>query len=386
MQRTIGLLGGSFNPIHLGHLQMAAEASAAMGLQRVILLPDGDPPHKTKGLAPRQMRLRMTELAAAGRFEVSPMEVDRPGKTYTVDTLEALTLLYPGVTLYMIIGADTLGQLLTWRNAPRVFELCTFLVFARDGLPMLPVPGANVTRLDAKIDDISSTEVRARVHRGQSLEGFLPQSVEDYIGVTRLYDPPVPMSVKAIRKRLSADHTPGRYQHILGVERTVLSLAARWGFDEKRAGLTGLLHDCAKFMSLGAMNAFVDAQGVRVDGARRGSVALLHAPASMAMARAVYGVTDPEILRAIRYHNTGHAPMEMLDKLLFVADMIEPGRKEYPWTEGLRRMAQEDLDAAVLAVMRLKLEHLARQGKAAHPDTDAAAEALSIEMKDTTLR
>lgn len=381
MQRTIGLLGGSFNPIHNGHLQMAAAAGSAVKLERVILLPDGDPPHKTRGLAPKRDRLRMTELAAAGRFEVSSMEVDRAGKTYTVDTLEALTLLYPGVRLYLIIGADTLHQLLTWKNAPRVFALCTFLVFARDGLPLINVPGADVIRLDAAIDDISSTEIRARVHRGQSLEGYVPEAVSDYIGAHRLYDPPVAMGIKAIRRRLAADLSPGRYGHTLGVAQTIRRLAARWGYDEKRAGLAGLLHDCAKFMPLDAMNAYLHAQGVQVDGARRASVALLHAPASMAMARAVYGVTDPEILRAIRYHNTGRAPMGTLDKLLCLADMVEPGRKVYPWMAGLRRMAQEDLDAAVLAALRLKLDYVQRQGKTAHPDTAAAAEALAAQMK-----
>lgn len=377
MRETIGLLGGSFNPIHNGHLAMAEAARKELNLDRLLLIPDGDPPHKAKGLAGKGHRLHMVERAAKGRFEVSAMEVERPGKTYTVDTLEVLHTLYPDAALYMIIGADTLRDLPTWRDAPRVFALCQFAVFARGDLPLAPVEGARVVRMETVIPDISATMIRKRVHQGYSLEGYTPPAVEDYIGRHRLYDPPVEMKEKNIRKRLKETLPPSRYRHSLGVEQTIMALAGRWGYaDQRRAMLTGLLHDCAKGMSLPQMVKYVDTLGIYVDEARKASVALLHAAASMAMARATYGVTDPEILQAIRFHNTGSQAMQTLDKLLFVADMTEPGRKDMPWLQALRDTAADDLDAAVKQGMRIKLDYIASRGKEAHPDTAAAYAAI----------
>ena len=375
MRKTIGLLGGSFNPIHYGHLQMAQVARDVLGLDRVILMPDGDPPHKKKELANKRDRLRMAEIAVQGVFEVSSMEVERPGKTYTVDTLEALTATYPDADIIMLIGADTLGDLLTWRNVPRVFSLCRFAVFSRGDMPLPDVPGATVMRVHADILGISATEIRKRVHRGMSLEGLTPPAVIDYIGRQRLYNPPVRMCKKEIRKRLKHDLPNGRFRHVLEVEATMEALADRWGYSVKRAGLAGLLHDCAKGLSLEAMCRLVDGNGLLVDAGRRTSRELLHAPASAAMARAVYGVTDPEILHAIWYHNTGSMTLGEMDKLLFVADMIEPGRKATLDLEPIRRMAFQDLNEAVCMAFRHKLAFIEAMGKGIHPDTKAAYEA-----------
>lgn len=385
MRDTIGLLGGSFNPIHNGHLRMAQAAWEELSLDRLLIIPDGDPPHKSRELADKRHRLRMAELAAAGRFEVSAMEINRPGKTYTVDTLEALHTLYPDALLYMLIGADTLHEIEGWRNAPRVFELCRFAVFSRGGLPLIDVPGADIVRMHSAIPDISATALRQRVHCGHSLETYTPAAVEDYIGFHRLYNPPVQMPEKAIRKRLKETLPSGRYKHTLGVAKTIQRLASRWRYDELRATLAGLLHDCAKGMTLDEMNAYVDAQGLQAPDSYRKSTALLHAPASAAMARAVYGVTDPEILHAIRYHNTGSVPMSLLDKLLCVADMTEPGRKDFaeePGIEALRALSMRDLDEAVRQTFQRKLLHIQIRGQQAHPDTAAALAALEKEAME----
>lgn len=376
MAETIGLLGGSFNPIHNGHLAMAEAAYAELALSRIILLPDGDPPHKSAELAAKRHRLRMVELAARYPLEVSAMEVERPGKTYTVDTLEAMRRLYPSAQLYMIIGADTLNELHTWKDAQRVFTLCRFAVFARDDLPMIEVPGADVVRMQTAIPGLSATEIRGRVHRGLSLEGYVPASVENYIGAERLYSPPQQMRKREIRKRLEKILPVRRFQHVLGVERTMRKLARRWAYHPSRAALTGLLHDCAKTMPLEEMRAFVDAQGVQADPMRRQTPELLHAVAGMAMARSVYGVTDPDILHAIRYHNTGCAQMGILDRMLYVADMCEPGRPNRPWMKRLRLLSMEDLDEATRFALQIKLDNIQKWGQDAHPDTAAALAAM----------
>ncbi len=369
MRETIGLLGGSFNPIHDGHLAMAEAAQKELGLDRILIVPCGDPPHKSAELAGKLDRLRMAELGAEGRYEVSRIEIDRPGKTYTVDTLEALRARHPDSELVMIIGGDTLREVGTWRDAKRVFALCRFAVFARGGEALAEAPGARVIRMRAVIPDISATAIRDRVHRGMSLEGLTPRTVENYIGQHRLYDPPKRMPRAAIIKRLQHDLPPERFRHVLGVEATIARLAGRWGYDEERAALAGLLHDCAKGMKLDEMAAYLARQGMRVDDMRKTSRALLHAPASAAMARAVYGVTDPEILRAIWYHNTGNGSMGKLEKLLYLADLTEPARKCLPWLEPLRALAVSDLDGAVREGARVKLRHIQACGRQAHPDT-----------------
>lgn len=380
MRETIGLLGGSFNPIHVGHLAMAEAARQELSLDRLIILPDGDPPHKSEGLASKAHRLRMAELGAAGRFEVSAMEIDRPGKTYTVDTLEALHAKHPGVLIYMIIGADTLHELPKWKTAPRVFELCHFAVFSRDNLPLLQVPGATIIKMRTRIQDISATMLRGRVHLGQSLEGFMPKAVEDYIGRHRLYDPPPLMPEEEIRRRMEQMLSPARYQHSLGVEETVRALALHWHYpDPDKAALAGLLHDCAKGMELPYMRRYLEVQGTQVDPMRKTTKALLHAPASAALARQLYGVTDPEILDAIWYHNTGSTHMGMLSKLLYLADMTEPCRHGYPWLKGLRQQSYINVDAAVQRAMSITLQSLTSRGKPAHPDTAAAYAAIGRE-------
>lgn len=377
MGQTIGILGGSFNPIHYGHLQMAKVAMEELRLDRVFLIPAGDPPHKSDELADKRHRLRMAELAAESPLEVSSMEIDRTGKTYTVDTLEALQAMYADASLVMIIGADTLGEIATWKSSERVFSLCRFAVVSRGDIQMPEVPGARVTHIKAQVPPISATGIRGRVAAGLSLADYTPPEVEAYIGMHRLYHPPRRMEEAEILRQLKNDLSKERYAHVVCTRWMINQLAKRWGYDMERAGLTALLHDCAKEMSLDAMRAFVDAQGASVDSRRKQTKALLHAPASAERARAFYGVTDPEILRAIWYHNTGCTPMSLLAELLFVADFTEPSRRMFPALGTIRRLAMIDLRAAVREVYETKLEYMHAKGIEAHPDTANVLAAFS---------
>ncbi len=371
MRKRIGLLGGTFNPIHIGHLQMAQAALEALALDEMILMPDGDPPHKTPDGATKLDRLRMTELAAAGRFTVSALEVERPGKTYTVDTLE--TLKAQGAEeIYMLIGADTLRELLTWRDPPRLFGLCTFAAFGRSGCAWPEAPeGARVVRLEAEIPGVSSTEIRRRVAAGLSVEGMTPQPVVEYIGAKRLYHPPRLLTDGEMRRKLQQTLAPSRYEHVMGVEETARRLAKQYGVDEARAGLAGLLHDCAKVSDRERMLAWAAAYGVDRALLPQDVPAAWHGPVGEAVARAEYGVTDAGVLHAIRVHTTGCEAMSLLDKVLYVADMIEPGRA-YPGVDEIRAAARQSLDGAVLAAMRRKLAYVKSTGRALDPRTAQA--------------
>ena len=198
MQR-IGLMGGSFNPIHCGHINLARAALESGLADRVLFLPTGNPPHKRSGLADKLDRLAMTELAVEGEMGmgVCREEVDREGVIYTVDTLTILREKMPDCRLLYLIGADTLCTLHTWRRPEDVVRLCTLLVAMRPGEDRTAVEesakvwrerGAQIEYLPAELMDISSTEIRMRVQAGRALDGLVPPKVEAYIRSHGLYE------------------------------------------------------------------------------------------------------------------------------------------------------------------------------------------------------
>jgi len=197
--QNIGLMGGSFNPIHCGHIHLARAAIKSSLVDRVLFLPTGNPPHKRSGLADKLDRLAMTELAVAGEMQmgVCREEVDREGVIYTVDTLTILQEKMPECRLFYLIGADTLCTLHTWRRPEDVVRLCTLLVAMRPGEDMTAVEasakawrerGAQIAFLPAEPMDVSSTEIRVRMQEGKPLEGLVPPQVEDYIRSHGLYE------------------------------------------------------------------------------------------------------------------------------------------------------------------------------------------------------
>ena len=194
----IGLMGGSFNPIHCGHVALARAALESGRVERVLFLPTGNPPHKKEGLADKFDRLRMVELAVeheAG-MAVCREEIDRDGVIYTVDTLAALKRKMPDCMLTYLIGADTLRALGTWRRVETVIERCKFLVMMREGETREEVirlaglwtqRGAQIDFLDARKMDISSTQIREQIQKGFPFERLVPQAVADYIHEHGLY-------------------------------------------------------------------------------------------------------------------------------------------------------------------------------------------------------
>ena len=181
-----------------------------------------------------------------------------------------------------------------------------------------------------------------------------------------------------IAYKLKKELDSQRYEHTLGVERMAKNMARIFGEDEERAALAGLLHDCAKCLPLSQMQKA--AKHADVDPVMKESKALMHSVAGMCMAESVYGCSDPEVLSAIRWHTTGHANMTALEKIIYLADMIEPGRKPYPGLEELREMCMNDLDGAMHMALRMSLEHVISQGKTLHPDTLAALKAYEPDL------
>lgn len=187
----IGLLGGSFDPPHTGHLLAAGDAFEALALDRLVFIPAATNPLKARqGSSDGAHRLAMVGLLVDGdpRFGVDSIEIDRGGLSYTVDTLTTLAARWPGAELFWLVGADvprTFGQ---WREPGRIAELATLVVMQRTGeAPDLASMPAATRVLATRRIDISSTEVRQRVAEGKSIRGFVPDAVADYIVGHRLY-------------------------------------------------------------------------------------------------------------------------------------------------------------------------------------------------------
>lgn len=197
---NMGVLGGTFDPIHSGHLVMAEEARLRFGLNKVLLVPAGKPWLKTnREITPAVHRLEMVKRAIAGdaSFELSTMEIDRPGPSYSVDTVAALQQkISTGARIFFLIGWDSLAELPQWQEPARLIRLCKLIAVTRSGLsrpdlkslePTVPGITQSVVWLDIQPINISSSDIRDRVAKGQSIHGLVPDKVESYIAENKLY-------------------------------------------------------------------------------------------------------------------------------------------------------------------------------------------------------
>ena len=198
-EKGLGILGGTFDPIHLGHLHIAEAVFAQIALEQIVFIPAFVPPHKLgQDYAPAKHRYAMTELAVQSfpQFSVSDMELRRSGVSYTIDTLRELHKLYPEKKLYFIIGADSVAQLHTWNSIEEMLQLATFVAAGRPGYEGVmdevvrhlgKEAAEHILLLHTPEYDISSTEIRTRIRSGQSLAGLVPREVEAYIKEHELY-------------------------------------------------------------------------------------------------------------------------------------------------------------------------------------------------------
>jgi nicotinate-nucleotide adenylyltransferase len=190
----LGVIGGTFDPIHLGHLRAAENAREALGLDRVLFVPAGRPPHRPDHLAPALDRFAMVALATNQHptFVASDLELRRDGPSYTVDTLRALRALQASDPLYLIVGSDTFPEMASWREPEALRALCTVAVVSRPGADEPPLDeevlrAADAVRVSGPGLPISATGVRERVRAKQSVRYLVPSGVADYIAKRGLY-------------------------------------------------------------------------------------------------------------------------------------------------------------------------------------------------------
>ena len=378
----IGIYGGTFNPPHIGHIQAAKQAVSLLGLSKLLLVPAYAPPHKSalpsNSPTPRQ-RPEMLRIAAADspKIEVSDLELIREGISYSVETVAQVRRDYPEAELVLFVGTDMFLSFDTWKNPDEILKNASLGVFYRgekgersdiqEKKAELEARGARVYLVQNDVIPISSTQMR-RLLAFRCAGEFLPEGVLDYVREHRLYD------TRADWKNLPMDRLeqvvisllkPSRVKHVLGCRDTAVELAKRWGADVTDAARAGILHDVTKAIDGPLQLTLCAAYGKLLDDFSKRYPKTLHALTGSMVAKRIFGENEA-VVSAIEFHTTGRADMTLLEKIIYVADYMEPNR-DFPGVERLRELAFTDLDAALKLGLEMTLEHLGEQGVAVSP-------------------
>lgn len=379
----IVVYGGSFNPPHLGHVEAARTVSAELAPDKFLIIPTNVSPHKmlAEGSPEPRARLEMCRLAFADipGAEISDMELRREGKSYTAQTVEELRHSFPDDELVLVMGTDMFLSFETWYRFEYLLESCTLAVLARDEDEDIQLRrqrdaltekyGARVIILKHDPVAASSSDIRERLRFGIGSE-LLPDSVYSEI-IRRHYYDALP-ELSWLRAKVMPYLTEKRVAHVLGCENEAVSLANRWGEDPERAAVAGILHDITKKLSAEEQLKLCEKYGIINDAAEVANPKLLHAKTGAAFARELFGIED-DIYGAIRWHTTGKPDMTLLEKIIYLADFVEPTRN-FPGVEELRELCFEDIDAAMAKGLEMSLEFIRSGGAEPYKDSVEACE------------
>jgi len=382
----IGIYGGTFNPPHAGHFRGAKYALTALGLNQVLMIPDRIAPHKQlpENTASAQQRLEMISLGLAqeGRITASSLAMEREGASYTCETVAQVRALYPHAKLYFLMGADMLPTFLSWREPKRILAEASPAVFCRGGREEqqaarqakeeIEAIGGEVVLLDNPVTDISSTQLR-RMLVFHCASEFIPKSVEAYIYENGLYGTdedyrclPQDQLEKVVVRLLK----PNRVKHVLGCAQTAGELARLYGANETDAVRAALLHDITKALDGPLQLTLCRAYGTILDEFSTKNPKTLHALTGSLVAERIFG-ENRAVVEAIRSHTTGKADMNLLEKILYVADYMEPNR-DFSGVEKLRSLAYTDITEALKLGLQMTLAMLKEQGREISPESREA--------------
>lgn len=392
----IGIYGGTFNPPHLGHITAARAVFELLKLDKLLIVPDGLPPHKDlpTGSPTLEQRLALTRLAAEDlglgpQVEVLDLELRREGRSYTADTLTRLRELYPEDELWLLMGADMFLTLHRWREPEKILSLAGIAAFGRTEADTEELfsaqrkylyrtyPQARLFTLTVPgVVDVSSTALREMLAAGGGAN-FLTPAVYGQILRERLYGTRADLKhlpLEQLRPVALSFLKHRRIPHVLGTEQEAIRLAERYGADVEKARRAALLHDCTKKLDMAEQLALCRQYGIELDELEQKALKLLHAKTGAAIARDVFGV-DGEIYSAIWWHTTGHAGMTLLEKIMYLADYIEPSRN-FPGVDRLRKACYEDLDRGLLMGLEMTVQEMEEMGNPVHHATLEARDAL----------
>ncbi|MGN0383138.1 MAG: nicotinate-nucleotide adenylyltransferase [Eubacterium sp.] len=368
MEKSIGILGGTFDPIHLGHIYMAECAYRQFGLDKILFMPSPNPPHKSE-FSDINYRTDMVKLAIKDLTfaEFSDYELKKQGKAYTSDTLTSLKQENPDTKIYFILGTDSLFDIERWNCPEDIFRNAAILAAPRENVDnsmtgkkynleddldkhivyLMDKYNAEIHLISMDTINISSSKIRNIIDNGKDFSQLVTPEVYYYIQ----------------KKRIRSLMDESRFIHTLGVADTAKKMALRFGANENKAYMAGLLHDCAKCISDNEKVNILNQRGIDITPAESNNKFLLHAKVGAVFAKEKFGITDTEILNAIKYHTTGKPNMTLLEKIIFTADYIEPGRYKQKNLQYIREISMENIDKAVAVILKDTLKYLSEYAK-----------------------
>ena len=361
----IGIFGGSFNPVHKEHIALAKSAVKELNLDRLLVVPTYVAPHKSGAPAPAEHRLAMLRLAFEGedKIEVCDYEIAKGGTSYTYLTVEHFKKS-TGADIFFLVGADMLKDFKTWRNPQRILDACTLCAFGREGEHadylaeqeyFTKTFGKQFVLLSGVGEKQSSTKIRVYNQLGLDITDKTADSVAKHIEKHGLYVGD--KYANFIKKSLPQK----RLIHTANVTVCALYKAKELGLDSEKVRISAMLHDCAKYIDPASVKGFELPVDVPPPVA--------HAFVGAHVARHVLGVTDNEIIDAIKYHTSGRANMSNLEKLIFVADMVEDGRV-YDGVDRLRKLYYTmDFDTCFKYCLEEELQHLLNKKQYIYKET-----------------
>jgi len=379
--RRIGIFSGSFDPIHKGHLRIIRDVLEKDLVDEILIVPSGTPPYR-KPLADIGHLRAMAQLAILGLSQVSiAPEGLLKASLDTVDTIRAIMRHYSQAELYYIIGADKLAGILLWREVGRIFELCELLVYPRVGhnaqelTHFAIIHGVRARLLSVPSVNMSSSLVRTQISLLSDALEMIPPRVARYIALNGLYAPPY-------EKQVKSQMNQHRFEHTLAVRDLAVELAYHHHIPMQKAAVAAMLHDCAKCMKLGQLQAIAKRYHfAQYDPQALKSNALLHGKVGAVLAEYKYQVCDEDVLNAIRYHTTGRAGMSPLELCLFVADAAEANRSDYPDLSSIRLAMWDDLRRAALISLSGTQDFVLASGQLYSQDTRLAIEDLTESLR-----
>ncbi len=388
----LGIYGGSFNPPHLGHLHAAIAAAKYLELDQLLLIPAGIPPHKRLDEPGAEHRAAMTGFMAQQAaletgipVKVSRMEIERGGKSYTADTVRMLHEQQPDDELWLLMGTDMFLTFQDWYHPEEILThagICAFGRSEQDTEELFSVQrkylserysNARIaTMVLPNLVEVSSTALRDMLPAGGE---YLAPQVYGYILREHLYGTNLDLkrlTLEELRPVALSYLKAKRVRHVLGVEQEAIRLAEKYGADVNKARFAALLHDCTKKLDIGEQLALCAQYGVELDELERVSLKLQHAKTGAAIAREVFGAPQ-DVCDAILWHTTGRPNMTILEKVIYLADYIEPSR-DFDGVEALREAVYDDIDRGLALGLKMSIEELEGYGRAVHEHTRAAYE------------
>ena len=386
----IGIYGGTFNPPHMGHFRAAEHAVEALKLDRLLMIPDRIAPHKTlpEGSPAPFQRLEMVRLGVgdSSKIVASDLELNRQGPSYTYETVEQISCANPNAQLFLIIGTDMFLSFDRWRYPQRIWDKATLAVLyrgERDEKAAIEAQkialeglGAKVVLVENPVLPISSTDLR-RMLVFRCASQFLPESVERYIyengfyGVGQDYKN---LSLDALEQAVVRLLKPSRVAHVLGCKQTAVELARHYGADETDVARAALLHDVTKALDGPLQLTLCREYGTILSAFSSKNPKTLHALTGSLVAQRIFG-ENPAVVAAIACHTTGKVGMNLLEKIIYVADYMEPNR-DFSGVERLRTLAFEDIDKALKLGLQMTLDLLRCQGREISPESLDALQCL----------